>query len=162
MAGMSTPLAVRSAQGAWQGQSKLHLSWLPEEQRIQACESRLTVEFGPDQAFATVAYTWAYDGEPQAGMLVVAGSEASEDAPADVSGGWTDSWHQSGGVMALKNAGTDDETLRLVGEYSGGDTTWGWRIELDAPTADVLRFRMINVDPEGNGEWAVDAEYRRS
>ena len=153
---MAVPKPMLDARGKWQGKSRLHLSWLPEDQRITESESDLVVAADPNCAYATVKYTWVHEGKAQSGLLLVAAGENG-----DASGGWADSWHQSGGVLALKGAGPDDGPLRLTGSYSAGEPPeWGWRIEVESSESELV-LRMINITPDGDEEWAVEGRYQK-
>lgn len=152
---MATPKLFLDAVGTWAGESQLHLSWLREGERVVKSPSSLRVQSDPNNAFATVTYTWTHDGEEQFGSLLIAADEA-----AVATGGWTDSWHQSSGVMALK--GEAKATVNLNGHYSvAGHGDWGWRIQISRNGSDLV-FEMFNISPEGEEEWAVKAVYRAS
>lgn len=152
---MATPKLFLDAIGNWSGESQLHLSWLPEGERVVKSASTLRVQSDPHNAFASVTYTWTHDGEEQFGSLIVAADEA-----AVVTAGWTDSWHQSGGVMAMK--GEARSTVNLGGHYSvEGHPDWGWRIQFSRSGSDLV-LEMFNVTPDGEEEWAVKAVYRAS
>jgi hypothetical protein len=68
---MGIPKVFSNQEGMWSGKSKLHLSWLPPEKRIQESESQLHIDFDDQKTFATIAYTWKYEGKKQQGVLLV-------------------------------------------------------------------------------------------
>lgn len=153
---MAIPKTIRDAAGTWNGNSKLHLSWNQPPENILESFSNLSISLDPIGAFALVDYDWVYEGEMQHGQMLVAGNQDS----GDVTGGWTDSWHQNTVVMALSGTGMEDE-LNLKGEYAvEGHPNWGWRITL-AMEGESLSFKMFNVSPEGDEEWAVEGIYAR-
>lgn len=103
-----------------------------------------------------VEYAWDHDG-PLAGAIVLCGDPSTGEASA----GWSDTWHQDKSVMPLhgKDAGS---SVVLRGTYPvPGHPDWGWRIELGLSGPNVP-LRMINVSPEGDEEWAVEATYERA
>jgi hypothetical protein len=105
--------------------------------------------------FVLIEYDWIYENQPQAGALLVAGNDEGFSA------GWSDSWHQSTGVMSLTGM-EDDDCLKVTGSYAAdADTYWGWRIELSVVN-NRLRFKMFNISPHLQEELAVDAEYAPS
>lgn len=154
---MAAPQVTKDAAGMWQGTSKLHLSWLPPEQRIQESDSTLQVTVNDQAAFATVSYTWHYEGERKEGTIIIAAE--SEGSGAQMA--WVDSWHQSGGVLHLTGSVAEDGSLKAKGEYSGGDEMWGWTIALGL-VGDSLVLKMENVTPAGEAEWAVEGSYSRA
>ncbi len=152
---MATPHFLQKALGTWSGTSKLHLSWLPEAERVQESSSQLSVELGIGAEFGLVRYAWSYQGEGQQGLLSIACHEAS------ASMGWTDSWHQNGSILLVTGV-VDGSAIKATGSYSAGEgPEWGWRIEL-AHEEDQLLLKMFNIDPAGSEEWAVLGTYKRT
>lgn len=156
---MAIPKHILATEGNWTGDSRLHLSWLPDEaDRIKASASTLTVEADANRKYVTVSYTWEYEGETQFGRMLVAGDRDGETLEA----GWSDSWHQSGGVLHLTATSFEENPAKLNGKYPAGDGTfWGWRIEIETDD-DTLILRMFNVMPDGPEEWAVEGIYKRA
>ncbi len=155
---MALPDWMAEVVGNWEGESKLHMSWLPAEERIKACRSGLEIRVDPARTHAEWHYTWTEDGNPQQGVMLIAGSSEGDA----ISVGWVDSWHQSADVMKL--AGTSGQCIKVRGTYKvEGHPEWGWRIELEADVArEKVSLKMFNVSPEGEEEWAVAAEYARA
>ena len=152
---MPLPTALASATGHWDGNSRLHLSWLQDDQKIQEGPSLAQLEADLSGTFATLTYTWTYEGEPQHGRMLVAGTE-----PVTVA--WADSWHQSARLLILTGA-TTDAGFAVSGTYPAGDGSpdWGWRIEVSHSDKE-LRVLMTNITPDGEEEWAVDGRYTRA
>jgi len=152
---MATPKLLLDAVGTWSGSSELHLSWLPEGERVLKSNSTLRVETDRHNAFAQLTYTWTHDAEEQDGTILVASDESGI-----ASAGWSDSWHQSSAVMALK--GEARATVNLNGHYSvEGHPDWGWRIQLSMSGSSLV-LEMFNISPEGEEEWAVRGTYQRT
>lgn len=153
---MAIPKTLRDAQGTWNGTSTLHQSWLEAPHNVQESPSNLSISLDPVGSFALVDYDWVYNGELQHGQALISGSTES----GEVTSGWSDSWHQNTSVMALAGTGMDGE-VSLKGEYAvEGHPNWGWRITFGLD-GDRLLFRMFNISPEGDEEWAVEAVYAR-
>lgn len=145
------------ATGNWTGTSKLFLPWLPAEEQIKSSPSLLSIKIDPAQAYAELAYTWTYEGQPKTGTMLVATDPDSEAASI----GWVDSWHQSPFVMKLSGTRKADG-VSCAGTYSAGEgPDWGWRIELIA-SGDQFQIKMTNIMPEGEECWAVDGVYTRA
>lgn len=84
---------------------------------------------------------------------------AMDEETGAVEIGWTDSWHQSSGVMRLIGdvSATSGAHSRFV---QGGEETWGWTIDLTRSDG-ALSPTMANVTPQGETEWSVRTTYRR-
>lgn len=151
---MAVPSPLGALAGSWAGTSTLHRSWLEGEEKTHAAASALRIDL--TASYANVGYTWHLDGEAQQGTLIItSGAEATTAA-------WTDTWHADSTIFQFTGGTGDDGVLRLNGTYPAGDgPDWGWRIEFEA-TGDGMQMRMVNIDPEGVEEWAVQADYRRA
>lgn len=150
---MSLPACLRQLQSSiWKGPSRLHQSWLPENDQVQTCESELSISGDSDSA--RVDYTWEYQGETQKGYMDIAGNRADNLIRIL----WTDTWHQSDSAMELTGP-FNDANISGLGSYGDEETgRWGWRIDL-RPEGDKLSLKMTNIDPDGTEHWAVDASY---
>ena len=156
---MANPTWINDAIGEWSGLTNLHLSWLPEDQKITESSSSLVLKSGCESSFITLNYDWMYEGKTEQGVLIACRKNSGDEA----TGGWTDSWHMSGAVMSLVGTGSDSKPLKLSGEYAvEGHPNWGWRLELSLTPNGQLSFKMFNISPEGDEEWAVDAIYDRA
>jgi len=154
---MATPPGLLTAIGSWRGTSKLNFSEDPSVENISESSSTLAVETDPLQAFATVTYTWSFEGQVHEGRFLVSGTESTDEVTA----GWSDSWHQRGGVMPLTGTGMHSNHVCVTGSYGAGDgPDWGWGVEFNLD-GDTLIFKMTNITPEGDQTWAVHAEYSR-
>lgn len=150
---MALPESLIAAAGQWSGDSKLHQSWEREEsQQVLESASTLHIDLDRNRAFATLTYTWNYKGTEHEGVWIIAVDEKGKGT-----GGWTDSWHMNGTVMFVHGEG-----LNMKGEYEVPDhPNWGWRISLE-PGKDALALKMWNISPDGDEEWAVEANYTKS
>jgi hypothetical protein len=106
----------------------------------------------------TIRYTWADQGEPQDGMLVL-GDDTQNNILKAV---WIDSWHMRDSFMVCEGATRAEGAAWVVGSYAvppGPD--WGWRIAIETKAVGVFRLVMHNISPEGVEELAVEATYMR-
>ena len=152
---MAELVQIGRLEGSWQGTSSLQV--MPGEP-VRDSQSRLHIKPVIKDKFVRIEYSWADEGQPQEGLLLVGYEKARELAI----GVWMDSWHM--GEQFMKCQGSIDETgsITLRGSYpasSGPD--WGWRIVL-RPGDDVLQLRMYNATPDGQELWAVKADYTRT
>ncbi|RYG69893.1 DUF1579 domain-containing protein [bacterium] len=158
---MAVPKRLHEAVGQWNGKSQLHLPFLPPEKRVTESASRLHIETGAHDAFATITYTWETEGERQEGtMLVCMAPESETGKTKAVQIGWVDSWHQNSAVMHLVGHESETGAVKAKGAFTAGGETWGWTIAFDL-TGDELALTMENLTPSGEAEWAVRATYRR-
>lgn len=150
---MAIPKTIKDAAGSWKGKSKLHLSWLPEAERITECDSTLHVDLDRNQEFATVTYVWSHEGKEHEGSILFCGSEKS-----GMSAGFADSWHQNTGVLPMKS---DKFEANVKGTYTYDKEEWGWRIVVEV-AGETLTLRMFNISPKGEEEWGVEGVYKRA
>lgn len=141
--------------GSWKGTNKLYVPWMPE--KLKESESTLTVSLKANRQFVAFDYTWAYDGEPQEGIILL-GCDTKSNAVQTV---WTDSWHSRHTFMLSDGTAADDGSVSVKGYYKVPDhPDWGWRTDI-IPANDSLKIVMYNVSPEGVEELAVETDYRR-
>ncbi|MBS1714440.1 MAG: hypothetical protein JST30_08910 [Armatimonadetes bacterium] len=154
---MPVPEPLLKAVGRWTGSSRLNLPYLPEGEQVEESASTLTVTTDQKQTYATVDITWSTKGDDQTGRILVAGGE-----DGNVSAGWSDSWHQSGGVMSLVGNGMTGPT-KVTGAFSAGEgPDWGWRIEFWSDGPDAFQMKMFVITPDGEETWAVQGDYVRA
>lgn len=153
---MAAPELTKELAGNWAGKSKLHMSWLPPEQRVQESDSKLSLKINDQGAFASLTYDWSFEGDRQEGTILF----AAENEGTGVQLAWVDSWHQSGGIMHLTGNIESSGDLKAAGSYSGGDELWGWTISFTSQDGQ-LKLTMENVTPAGEAEWAVEGIYSR-
>lgn len=138
--------------GSWQGVNRLRL--LPtDEYRESVAGATVSVSA---QHFVTIAYTWAEEGMPQDGVILLAGKE-----PSDVAAVWIDSWHSAPTWMTFTGAIDDDGVIRLSGSYPAPEgPDWGWQIHIESG-GDAGRITMHNVVPGEAPYQAVETVYDR-
>jgi len=151
---VSVPAILRDLAGSWSGTNRLWLS--PTEPARSSASRALVVAAGRDR-FVRIDYTWAYEGAPQEGVLLlgVMGTEA------DVV--WIDSFHNGDRIMHCSGSVDAAGTLTVLGHYPappGPD--WGWRTRVEPRDSGAWRLVMHNVTPEGEEQLAVEAEYTRT
>ncbi len=150
---MAVPKTIANAVGSWTGDSTLHMSWMPEGQRLEKGPSKLHVDLNGDSAFATLVYTWTYKGKQQEGQMLIASGKSETTI------GWVDSWHQNTSVMLLRGESADDPSCR--GTYKvEGHPDWHWRIAIER-NGEKLSLKMFNISPDGMEEPAVEGVYTK-
>lgn len=150
--------------GDWIGTKQV---WLAPGQPVRESETAASVALPAGGQFATVRYTWADEGKPQDGLLVVRRPAEADSANAPRGGSavemvWIDSWHMRDAFMVCDAEPAGDGELAARGSYAappGPD--WGWRITLRMETADSFVIVMDNILPDGREARAVEMKYRR-
>ncbi|MBS1726877.1 MAG: DUF1579 family protein [Armatimonadetes bacterium] len=153
---MSLPSFVQPLVGMWNGSSRLNLPWPPENPRLLSCDSTLEMTLGTSEAYAKIDYSWTYEGDAQSGFILL----TCDTEKGTASMGWSDSWHQNSNVLHLTGA-ISDAKVTCLGHYTWEDSEpFGWEIELALKDGNLV-LRMVNIEPSGQREWAVEAIYRR-
>ena len=141
--------------GDWKGTNNLYLSWLPDP--LKPSDGTMNVSMKAKGQFVQFDYTWAYEDEPQEGLIVL-GCDTKSDAVQVV---WTDSWHSRHTFMVSDGKVDENGAVSVKGYYKVPDhPDWGWRTDI-IPAGDSIKIVMYNVSPEGEEELAVDTEYIR-
>lgn len=141
--------------GSWKGDNKL---WLPPAEAPYESQSVAFITPVIRGKSVRIDYTWAFDGEPQEGLLLC-GYETKEDLVTAV---WVDSWHMSDKFMICQGLAEGDGAIVVRGSYAappGPD--WGWRMVIGPGDGDTFRLVMYNISPDGQEELAVEASYTR-
>ncbi|HUF46948.1 MAG TPA: DUF1579 family protein [Vicinamibacterales bacterium] len=152
---MSVLAQLKACTGRWTGTNRL---WVDPDKPARSSDATVVVGTAGQGRFVTMAYTWADEGQPQDGLIVV-GFEKDRNA---VTAHWLDSWHNGVKVMRMEGTAEPGGPLFVRGTYPappGPD--WGWTIRLE-PSADRLRIVMHNIWPEGREDLAVEAVLSRS
>lgn len=147
--------AIADLAGSWRGTNRLVLSWqTPSEFRSDATAEVAVVG---DGRYVTIAYTWAHEGKPCDGVLLVGREPEGDVAHAS----WVDSWHQGAFPLASRGTATAGGGVDVRGSYPAPEgPDWGWRTVV-APSADGFTVAMYNVTPDGVEDLAVEAVYTR-
>ena len=152
---MGTPASLATLVGSWVGTNRL---WLSPGEPVHESEATALVALAAHGYFVTIQYTWADEGEPQDGLLVL-GYDTQLKAVTAV---WIDSWHMRDKYMLCQGAGGAEGVVSVKGSYAappGPD--WGWWIAFEPRERDAFRIVMHNVSPDGKAELAVEAAYAR-
>ena len=152
---MSIPPTLTGLVGEWVGVKQL---WLDPTQPTTASDATASVSLAAQGQFLAIRYTWAVDGKPQDGLLIL-GSEAPDALPRAA---WIDSWHMTDHIMVCEGQSANEQSLAVRGAYAappGPD--WGWRITVEATSSAHFRLIMHNITPEGYEALAVLARFER-
>jgi hypothetical protein len=140
--------------GEWQGMTK---TWF--EPDVIADESPMEGSIRPvlDGRFAMHEYKGELQGKPFEGICIIGydlGSKKFQSA-------WVDTFHMSTAI--LFSEGDAGDSFSAKGTYfTGSDSPrWGWRTEIETPSADELILRAYNVSPEGEEALATETRYSR-
>lgn len=142
--------------GEWAGNNLLRLSWQTPSDFNS--DGKMSVQSVGNGKFLTLKYTWSHEGTPHEGFLLLAHAAST----GVTTGGWVDSWHQSGSVFSCEGSLQEDGTIQVSGHYPappGPD--WGWRITIVKRSDHELQMLMHNITPDGTEDLAVQADYTR-
>ncbi|RPI87055.1 MAG: DUF1579 domain-containing protein [Chloroflexi bacterium] len=153
---MAVPNRLSKITGSWAGVTRL---WLTPDENVQESETHAVIGLVAQGKFINLQYTWAYEGQPQEGLLIV-GRQQKE---SDISVFWIDSFHMDDAYMILKGTSTENGGISVLGSYSVAESPeWGWRIIVDPQENGKFLLKMFNISPEGQEYRAVEAEYSRN
>jgi ribA/ribD-fused uncharacterized protein len=144
-----------SCAGRWRGINRLYVD--PQGPPDES-ESGLIITRVLEGSFVRIDQTWAFEGKPQEGSLLV-----GFDADAkQVSIHWIDTFHMGRKVMACTGSARPEGGIDVLGSYAAPPgLDWGWRIRIISPASDRLEIRMFNISPETNEALAVLATHQR-
>ena len=154
---MALPNGFAGLSGEWKGTKRLYLNGESGPQKTSA--SRLTVAKAARGSFLMLAYTWSFDGDPHEGLMMLGYDDKQNVATA----AWGDSWHMNSKVMNCRGVLDESGAINVVGSYEAPPgPNWGWRMAIFSASVGELRVVMHNIDPDGQEDLAVAAEFVRS
>jgi hypothetical protein len=141
--------------GSWRGTKRL---WLAPAEPVRESESAAEIATVARGQFSELRYTWAYEGEPQEGRLIV-GRGTGDGAVRAV---WFDTWHMRDQFMVCEGEIADEGVVSVEGSYAvPGGHDWGWAIAIEPGGPDAFCLRMYNMKPAGHRFLAVDIDCAR-
>jgi hypothetical protein len=153
---MSALAVLTNLVGKWQGTNQL---WLSPEEPVRESESSAVIRTLAQGQFSEMQYSWADEGHPQEGRLILGQITGKKTIEAV----WFDTWHMREEFMVCEGEIDEDGVVVSVqGTYaapSGPD--WGWEITIEPGDKNAFRFLMYNISPEGEKMLAVEVKYRR-
>jgi len=152
---MSGIESLQKLVGEWEGRNDLYL--MPGDP-VRESDSAASVTLVAKGGFVKIEYTWAYEGDPQEGLLLI--GPADDDNGAKIV--WVDSFHTGGRIMSSEGTFQDAGSVSVHTTYpapSGPD--WGWRTIIEPDDGSSFKILMYNVMPEGEEMLAVEAAYSR-
>jgi hypothetical protein len=139
--------------GTWHGTSRLHM---PELGQPDESASTLTVTPVLGGRFVRLDYTWAFQGQPQEGSMLV-GHENEGNADTAY---WVDTFHTPDKAMLFRGDAGEGDAITVKASWAappGPD--WGWDIVLTPQPGAALSMVMHIYTPEGEMAPAVEAAY---
>lgn len=139
---MSIHESWKSLQGEWRIKTRLMLPG--EADRESPAEA--TVALIAKSTFCAVRYTWAFDGDPQEGQVLLSFVPDDESVEAVF---W-DTWHMGPKFMHMAGRIDAQGVTVISGHYSvPGSPDWGWRIDITPADQAGWQLMMHNVSPQG-------------
>jgi hypothetical protein len=140
--------------GRWDGYKRV---LLPGEAPHES-ESTAFITSIVGRKFMQMAYTWAFDGTAQEGVLLV-GHKQADQAITVV---WIDSWHMGDAFLICDGEVDAAGAVDVRGTYVvPSSPDWGWRMVI-TPGDKELRVLMYNITPDGMEILGVEAVYTRA
>ncbi|MEK0155027.1 DUF1579 family protein [Arthrobacter oryzae] len=140
--------------GTWQGHNRMR--FMPTDEYQESVSAATVAVTAKD--FVTIEYTWAHEGQPQNGLLLL-GSGPGEDPGATAV--WVDSFHATPQWLTLSGT-IDDGVVRLACTYPAPEgPDWGWQIHIEPGHGNGGRITMHNLVPGHDPYQVVEATYRR-
>ncbi|MAU00465.1 MAG: hypothetical protein CL608_25260 [Anaerolineaceae bacterium] len=150
---MAIPTSLADLTGRWQGANRL---WLDPNEAARESVATAVCQQVAQGKFFELHYTWADEGQPQAGVLLLGQSQEKLTAA------WVDSWHMQDTMMHCTGKAQTDDAVSVIGYYAAPpDPDWGWRIALQPDSANQFRLIMYNITPDGEEMLAVEAVFSR-
>lgn len=149
---MAIPSILTNLTGRWQGSNRL---WLSPSEPVRESVATAVCQTVAQGKFFELHYTWADEGQPQAGVLLLGQSQQ------ELSAAWVDSWHMQDIMMSCSGSAAE-AAVSVKGRYAappGPD--WGWRITVQPDSAEQFRLIMHNITPDGEEMMAVEAVFSR-
>lgn len=149
---MAIPSILADLTGRWQGTNQL---WLGPKEPVRKSIATAVCQPVAQGKFFELHYTWADDGQPQDGVLLLSQNKEQLNAA------WVDSWHMQDIMMPCSGSAAE-AAVSVQGSYAappGPD--WGWRITVQPDSAEQFRLIMHNITPDGEEMMAVEAVFSR-
>ena len=150
---MTVPIRLQNLAGNWQGTNQL---WFEPDAPVRESAATAVFQLTAQGKFAALHYTWAYDGQPQNGLLLFGANGQQVDAA------WVDSWHMQDAMMHCTGNIQPDDAISVLGSYAappGPD--WGWRMTVRPLPNDQFTLTMHNISLEGEEMPAVEVVFSR-
>lgn len=152
---MSALNEIMDLKGKWRGTKHL---WLSPGAPVRKSESTAEIHTTAQEQFTEIRYTWADEGRPQEGRLIL-GQESEQKVVKAV---WFDTWHMREQFMICEGRVDDHGVVSIQGTYAAPPgPNWGWKITIEPKVQNAFGFRMYNITPEGEMMLAVEIEYSR-
>jgi len=150
---MSVNEKLAAIGGTWQCTNKLNFG---QGAPVHESPGTATVSTRVGGQCLEIAYTWAFEGKPQEGLIILDGKTQKMAAA------WTDTFHYANELMLCRGTVDDSGRVAVTGSYAAPEgPDWHWRTEIE-PGDDSFKYMMINITPDGQEEWAVEMDFTRT
>jgi len=141
--------------GTWQGHNRMR--FMPTDEYQESVSAATVAVTAKD--FVTIEYTWAHEGQPQNGLLLL--GPGQEDGPG-ATAVWVDSFHAAPQWLTLSGNIDHHGVVRLACTYPAPEgPDWGWQIHIEPGGGNGGRITMHNLVPGHDPYQVVEATYRR-
>jgi len=142
-------------EGTWEGTTK---TWFEPDKLEDESPMQGTIKAILDGRFILHEYKSSFKGAPTSGIAIIGYSFATDSFQI----AWVDSFHMGTGIL-FSEANSSDKLVSVLGSYGGAGMPepWGWRTEIETPSADSLIITAYNISPEGESVKATETIYTR-
>jgi hypothetical protein len=165
------PETLSTLLGVWSGTKRV---WMAPDAPVHESPATATVSHAAKGHFLSIHYSWAHEGAPQEGLLLIGASQAQAPGPpcggepqsspgnnVHVQAVWADSWHMGHSLM-LATGTLSDSGVTVTGSYAAPPgPEWGWRIDVLAESDRRWRLTMYNIPPGAQESLAVDVAFEK-
>ncbi|MBM3270577.1 MAG: DUF1579 family protein [Candidatus Sericytochromatia bacterium] len=140
--------------GTWEGPIK---TWFDPDSPVRENRYKATIRAVAGGHAFLQEYESSLDGEAFSGVTLYAYDDGRKKIVVD----WVDSFHS---IAPMHSEGDvkREAVVDVLGSYTAGDQTWGWRTVLQHPTPESLIYRAYNVLPDGQEYLGIEATLSRA
>ena len=143
--------------GQWEGIAK---TWFEPGEPVDASPASGTFRPILGERFMLLEYKGSFQGKPLEGLAIYGYHLDLQKYQC----AWVDSFHNGTAIM-LSEGKKGVDNIAVLGSYAyvapDIEQHWGWRTELEMPTADEIKITAYNISPEGEEALATQTIFSR-
>ncbi len=151
----SKTFPISSFEGNWEGTTKV---WFEPGTPVDESPCKGTIKPTVNANFLLHEYEGSFQGKPLKGLAIYSFNPKTEEYQAS----WIDSFHMSAGILFSEGSGIKNG-FQVLGSYAypGVEERWGWRTEFEMPNQNQLIITAYNIEPQAEGQKAVETILNR-
>jgi hypothetical protein len=145
---------LAAMQGEWSGPTK---TWLDPSQPPDECTTDVTASLVLGGRWLRLAYRGVVMGKRHAGeMLLGYHRDGKTFQVVQI-----DSFHTGSEILKYEGPVRENGEISVLGSYTAGTETWGWRTSFQLESPDVFVIRAWNIMPDGQEFPAIETRLAR-